>query len=103
MSCCRITDLRDKEVICVKDGTILGCVCDVEVDTCTGELTAIVVFGRAKAFGLLGREEDTVIPWCNIQVIGEDAILIEYEPPRRHRRKRKLGAIVGSLFGNDSK
>ena len=35
---CRITDLRAKEVICVKDGSRLGNVCDVEIDTCTGQL-----------------------------------------------------------------
>ncbi len=42
---CRITDLRAKEVICVKDGSRLGNVCDVEIDTCTGQLCAIIVFG----------------------------------------------------------
>ncbi|MFR2842474.1 MAG: PRC-barrel domain-containing protein [Acutalibacteraceae bacterium] len=46
---CRITDLRAKEVICVKDGSRLGNVCDVEIDTCTGQLCAIIVFGRARA------------------------------------------------------
>lgn len=32
---CRITDMHSKEVINVCDGTRLGCVDDVEVDTCT--------------------------------------------------------------------
>ncbi|MEG1886605.1 MAG: hypothetical protein RR177_00620 [Oscillospiraceae bacterium] len=36
--CCKIVDMREKQVICIKDGTILGCVYDVEVDTCNGKV-----------------------------------------------------------------
>lgn len=77
--CCRITDLRDKDVICIKDGTRLGCVFDVEIDTCTGRLVSIIVQGRAKCFGLLGHEDDIVIKWECIELIGEDAILVSGE------------------------
>ena len=42
---CRITDMHDKEVINVCDGTRIGCVDDVEVDTCTAQLVSIVVHG----------------------------------------------------------
>lgn len=45
---CRITEMHNKEVINVCDGTRLGCVDDVEVDTCTAQLVAIVVHGRGK-------------------------------------------------------
>ncbi len=45
---CRITDMHDKEVINVCDGTRIGCVDDVEVDTCTAQLVSIVVHGRPK-------------------------------------------------------
>ncbi len=84
---CRIVDMRNKEVISVKDGTRLGCVSDVEVDTCTAELVAIVIFGKCKLFGILGREEDIVIKWCEIEVIGEDTILVNYDPPRIRKKK----------------
>ena len=63
---CRITDLRAKEVICVKDGSRLGNVCDVEIDTCTGQLCAIIVFGRARWCGIGGRDNDICIPWKDI-------------------------------------
>lgn len=98
---CRVTDMHCKEVINVCDGTRLGCVDDVEIDTCTAQLVAIVVHGRSKCFGLLGREEDIVIGWRNIDVIGEDTILVNIEcpcpkppPPRRNR------SILGGIFGN---
>ena len=45
MNCC-VTDLRAKEVVNVADGSRIGKVCDVEVDTCSGHIVAIIIFGR---------------------------------------------------------
>ena len=95
-SCCRIQDMRHKEVICIKDGTILGFVCDVEIDTCSGKLVSIVIFGRSKFFGLFGREDDIVIPWCDIEVIGEDTVLVGCDPPRPRGHGKSL---FGGIFG----
>ena len=33
---CRVGELSDKEVICVKDGTRLGFIGDVDFDVCSG-------------------------------------------------------------------
>ena len=97
-ACCRVEELRSKEVVCIKDGSCLGYVCDVEVDTCSGKLDSIVIFGRPRCFGLLGRDEDIVIPWCEIDVIGEDTILVGYD--RHHyRRAVRSGGFFASLFG----
>lgn len=60
---CRINDFKYKDVISSSDGVRLGFVGDVELDTQNAALTAIVIRGRYRLFGLLGREEDTVIPW----------------------------------------
>ncbi len=73
---CRIGDLRNKQVVCVKTGTVLGFVSDVEINTADGSLEAIVIFGRPKLFGLFGREEDVVIPWKDIEVLGLETILV---------------------------
>lgn len=73
---CRIVDMRNKDVINIKDGTRIGFVCDVELDTCTAQLVSIIIYGRSKCFGLFGREEDIVINWKDIEVIGEDTILV---------------------------
>lgn len=73
---CRIVELRHKEVINSTDGCRIGFVDDVEVDTVTSQIKAVVVFGRPKCFGLLGRNEDVIIPWTDIQLIGEDTILV---------------------------
>ena len=95
---CRIAELRRKEVISVKDGTRIGAVCDAEMDIETARLTSIVGYGRPKLFGLLGREEDIVIRWPDIQVVGEDTILVNYQERVRVRRKRGLLSI---LFGDE--
>lgn len=97
---CRITDMHSKEVINVCDGRRIGCVDDVEVDTCTAELVAIVVRGRAKCFGLFGREDDIVIGWREIEVIGDETVLVNHSMPACKPRRRKNGSnILGGLFG----
>lgn len=88
---CRIVDMKNKEVISVRDGCRIGCVNDVEVDMKCAKIIAIVVYGRLKCFGILGREEDIVIKWENIEVIGEDTILVNYNPVCR--RKKKFGVF----------
>ncbi len=77
---CRIDELRNKQVVCIKDGCVLGYVSDVELDTTSGELTALIIFGRPRAMGLLGREEDITIPWKEIKVIGRETILVSTDP-----------------------
>ncbi|MCI1956292.1 MAG: YlmC/YmxH family sporulation protein [Oscillospiraceae bacterium] len=93
---CRIEDMRHKEVINVKDGMRLGAVCDLEIDTVTARVAAIVIYGRLRWFGLLGREDDIVIRWQDIQVIGDDTILVNYNSLCRTKGPpRGLGAIFG--------
>ena len=75
---CRILDLRNKEVINNRNGCRIGFVDDVEVDTKTAKICAIVVFGRPKFFGMFGKCNDFIIPWDNIELIGEDTILVNY-------------------------
>ncbi len=80
MSCCRVTDLRHKEVINRRNGCRIGCVDDVEVDTVSAKLVAIIIYGKPRFFGLFGRYDDLVIRWENIDLIGEDTILISSAP-----------------------
>lgn len=83
---CKLIDLRDKEVINLKNGFRMGYVNDVEFDTVTGDVISLVVYGKGKMFGLLGREDDLIIKWEDIEVIGDDTILVcsePYFPPKR--------------------
>ncbi|MFZ5987471.1 MAG: YlmC/YmxH family sporulation protein [Bacillota bacterium] len=75
----RTSDFRQKEVINIKDGRRLGFVCDVEINLDTGRLEAIVIPGGGRLFGLIGRDNDYVIPWEKIKKIGEDIILVDMD------------------------
>ena len=58
---CRVSELRYKELINVTDGSRYGWVGDAEVDLETGQVRALVVPGRLRLFGLLGRGRTR---WC---------------------------------------
>ena len=88
---CCVESLSRKDVINIKDGCRLGCVCDVDIDVCDGKVLALVIFGRTKFFGIFGREDDLVIPWDNIKKIGEDIILVDCEPECRPKPRRSGG------------
>lgn len=85
---CRIADMRQKEVINLHNGMRLGYVDDVEINILEGNLSAIIIGGALKFFGLLGRYDDIVIPFEKIEKIGDDLILVnfEYIPPYEPRK-----------------
>ena len=82
----RIGELRYKEVINVTDGTRYGYVGDVEVDLESGRVLALVVPGRLRFFGLLGREPDRIFPWESVKRFGADIILVDGAGAPRLRR-----------------
>ena len=73
---CRIADLRNKQVVCVKNGGVLGYVSDIEINTQNGKIEAIVIYGKLRFFGLFGREDDIIISWSEIEVIGKETVLV---------------------------
>ena len=97
MNCC-ITDLHEKEVINLSDGCRLGSVCDVEIDTCSGCIVSIIIWGKSKCFGLMGKTEDIKICWKDIKVIGDDIILVEFNCPQEckpNNRPNPLDNLLG--------
>ena len=83
------SDLRYKEVIDVHTGFRLGYVCDAEFDDAEGRLCSLITPGRSKLFGLLGREDDYVLPWTSIVKVGSDIILVDiHEKMQRRKRPR---------------
>ena len=96
---CRVTDLRYKEVVNVRDGSCLGFVSDVEVDTVTAKVISLIIYGRCKFLGLFFREDDIIIHWCDIEVIGEDTILVNMRAEARDHRSPKRGGLLSWLTG----
>ena len=73
----RLTDLRDKEIVDVENGSRFGCARDVEIDWEAGRVGALIVPGRLRLFGLFGRERERVFSWDCVRRFGEDIILVE--------------------------
>jgi len=86
---CTVSDLRYKEMINLHNGHRLGYVADVLMSLEDGKISALIVPGQARFFGLFGREEDMIVPWDNITKIGEDIILIDMEGTNRRSLARE--------------
>lgn len=94
----RFNEFCSKEVINLTNGIKVGYVDDIIFDTEKSEVLALVVFGRFRFFGLFGRGEDMIIKWEDIEVIGEDTILIKNDGTFVDRKNQKAG-IFEKLFG----
>ncbi|MCR2042878.1 YlmC/YmxH family sporulation protein [Anaerosalibacter massiliensis] len=75
----KISELREKEIINIRDGSRLGYIDDVKVDLDKGEVTGIIIPGPGKVFSLFGKNQDVVINWNDIIKIGIDTILIDFK------------------------
>ncbi|GMA49151.1 hypothetical protein GCM10025857_05080 [Alicyclobacillus contaminans] len=78
----RISDLQSKDVVNVSDGKRLGTIGDLEIDTDSGLIHAIVIPGQTRFFGMVGGGQDYVVPWNQIVKIGSDVILVDLRPLR---------------------
>ena len=74
-------ELCSKEVVQLKDGACLGRVDDLELDADTARIGSLLLLGRPRLFGLLGRDETLTIPWADIERVGLAAILVRTDIP----------------------
>ena len=72
-------DLRNKEIINLCDGSRLGCPTDFEFCVSDGKITAIIIEGPGGFLGF-GKNDNIIIPWSQIECVGEDAILVKLSP-----------------------
>jgi len=75
----RFCELREKEVINVRDCYKLGFVADVEFDPDSGCICKLIIPGPGKFCGFLGREIEYVIGWECVKQIGGDIILVSVD------------------------
>ena len=78
-----VYELCERDVVNVTTGQNLGKVDDISFEPETASITGVILYGRLKLFGLLGREEDTAIPWGDIEKIGTDVLWCARRYPRR--------------------
>lgn len=85
----RIADLKYKDVINIRNGNSLGHVCDIEFESEKALVIAVIVRERFRLACLFTKPEECVIPWKDVKVIGDDAILVGFDPWHDHRRPRR--------------
>ena len=96
---CSLEELRHKEAIDITTGERLGYIDDVQLDLSTSEAIALVIYGRYRLFGILGREESVVIPCGDIKVVGSEVILIKRrEVPDSAKSTNAAGNAALSLL-----
>ena len=69
-------ELRSLEVINLCGGERLGYPCEFEIDIEDARIISFTV-PKGGGFSLFGKKDELVIPWCKIECIGEDAILVK--------------------------
>ncbi|MBR1739545.1 MAG: YlmC/YmxH family sporulation protein [Ruminococcus sp.] len=74
---CTFSSIRNKEIVNLRTGLKIGFADDLELDPNDGRIVSMIVYGRPRAFGLMGRDEDMIIKCSNIRLIGEDTILVD--------------------------
>ena len=74
----RFKEISGKEIINVNLGIKLGVLgqTDLEINEQTGQIEAFII-PTYKWFGLKKEDEETMIRWRDIKVIGEDMIIVE--------------------------
>ena len=95
---CKLENLRNKNVVNIKNGVNLGLVDDVIIDTKTATVLSLVIYGRKRFFGLFGREEDMSIPWEDINIIGDDVVLIEMDIMSNSQFQSSRRGFLKSIF-----
>ena len=88
-------ELRDKDVVNICSGKILGFVCDADFDKDCGKICA--VFVSEKFFSVNPAKNLLRIPWDKIRCIGEDTVLVSIDngdcdscrtqPPKKEKNK----------------
>ena len=88
-----VSDLQELEVINLCGGERLGYPCDFEIDLDEAKIISLSV-SVSDGFSVFSKREEYVIPWCRIECIGEDAILVkipknELCPCDRTKKRRR--------------
>ena len=85
---CLLTELCEKEIINLRDGARLGNATDFEIEAESGKLVALKIQSKTRPFGFGERAQEIRIMWSEIQVFGNETILVDIDrvfmpPPKK--------------------
>ena len=93
-----LRQLCKKDVVQLGSGVKLGRADDLELEISSAQVRGLILRGRPRWFGLLGRGEDLVISWRQIETIGEDVILVNCPVPEPQPQSKEGG--IQAIFHN---
>ncbi len=92
------TELRDKEVINVLSGRVLGHINDIIIDLTRNCVLGFMVPGCRSFFNFFKPPQEIFIPFNNICKIGEDVILVEVvEAPTKKKKGKQVRVFDAGL------
>ena len=76
----RICDIKQKEVINVKDGMKLGNISDVELNLTNGRIEKLIVSAASfKGFHIFNKDTEYHIRWEQVKRIGNKIVLVDID------------------------
>lgn len=90
--------LVEKDVINVCTGEKLGSICDIEINVKDCTVVSLIVPGQGGILGF-GKATEIIIPWCKIECIGEDTILVRLSPEELTGCTTPKRKVKHGLFG----
>lgn len=70
-----LSDLQNKDIVDINNGTKIGNIIDVEIDK-DGNMLSLIV-QKSKIFNMFSSKTEVEIKWKSIKKIGEDVILVD--------------------------
>lgn len=71
-----LSNLREKEVVSLCDGSVLGHVCDIEIDSCCKCVCALIICLHEGRLFSFGKCRFLTIPIEKVEKFGDDVILV---------------------------
>lgn len=71
----RLSDLQNKDIICVNDGKKIGSIIDININD-SGKLESLIVEKSKFFISRFTTSNEIEIKWNQIEKIGEDVILV---------------------------
>lgn len=93
---CNMESLCRKDVINIYNGNRIGYVRDINMDTCTACILALIVEPEA-GFSFKKKSKTVVVPWDCVQIIGEATVLVRCDTPPQPCEQEK-GKFFASLL-----
>lgn len=86
----RISELGQRDIINLVDGSKLGPVKDAYIDLESGQVLSLVLSGERKYFKLLNAGGDVIVPWEKVRKIGVHTVLVEVGSISSSRRQDSI-------------